>query len=158
TRLSLSLMGCNPELVSLGKDQRLALGLPAEGPLHLASLYGTINGITEPKKLDLQKELTPENTTFGVTGEFEGKNIVTGQLYQAGIFYLPSGFHDKAIERARVLSDGEVVDFVWHFFSVAASNPRHYSWLLKSGLPADMVRDPLADLRKRALSVSGQTL
>jgi hypothetical protein len=156
--VTLPLMGCNPELVKLPKEQRGPLGLePLEGPLHLATLWGTFDGITEAKELKIGAGKDPSNITYGITGTFEGKNIVTGQIYFGPIFYLPSGFHKYALQRAQILEQGEVQDFVWHFFATAAANPRGYSWLLKSGLPQETgPNDPLARLRQRALSASGR--
>lgn len=148
TKLSLALMGCQPELSKIG--------VPHTGghEIDQAVVFGELTGLTGAKELPNAKS-EDEKYTFGLVGMIEGINIRTGESFQAGVLYLPGGFHDLFLAQMESelasLGKGNVsIKFALKFVSIPAGNPRGYSWKAKNQLPMQK-HDPLAQLRARAL-------
>lgn len=151
TKLSLALMGCQPELSKVG--------VPKTGGQEVlqAIVFGELIGLTGAKELPNAKS-EDEKYTFGLVGRIEGVNAITGEAYQAGILYLPGGFHDMFLAEmeAQIAAAGKgnfTVQFALEFYSIPANNPRGYSWKAKNKMPMKQ-RDPLEHLRRRALAGS----
>lgn len=159
TKLSMSMMGCQPELsmkrkrkVTIeGVDQEVEVG----EEVHQATIYGYITGLTGPKELPNAKN-GQDAITYGLTGMIEGLNVRTGEIFKGGVLYLPAGFHDMFLAEMemglKAAGPGNVqIAFALDMFSIPADNPRGYSWKAKSKLPQER-HDPLARLRARALA------
>lgn len=157
SKLALSLMGCQPEL-SMAKEQTVTINGQQQRskvgmPIHQATIFGKINGLTGPKELPNARS-EADKYTYGLTGLIEGVNVLTGEMFKGGVLYLPAGFHDMFLAEMQLgLQSGDVntqIAFALEFWSIPADNPRGYSWKAKSKLPAQK-QDPLAGLRARAL-------
>jgi hypothetical protein len=98
--------------------------------------------------------------SWGLVGIIEAVNLLTGEFYQSGAWYAPSGFNEMYVAEMRnqLLAKGEGnarITFAHEYDAFAAENPRGYSWRMRSILPMGR-SDPLASLRRRALA--GSTL
>jgi len=157
TKLALSGMGCQPEL-SVARDQMVTINgkeqmMKVGQDVHQATIFGYITGLTGPKELPNAKN-GQDAITFGLVGQIEGLNVLTGEMFKAGILYLPGGFHEMFLsEMEMALGDGAKpqIAFALEFWSVPAGNPRGYTWKAKNKLPMEKA-DPLARLRARALA------
>lgn len=156
TKLSLALMGCKPEMVSFSPEDRAKLGVPPTGDLAMARVFGFISGLTEEKEIT-DKVTKQIKTTHGIVGQFQGVNLVTGEIFNGGIFYAPSGFHEMMLAAIKPvldqLSPGNEAEFELEFHAYEADNPRKYSWkCFNRGKPK--LVDRLSAMRRRALSDS----
>jgi hypothetical protein len=155
TKLSLGLMGCQPEL-SVAKDQMIdGQRVKAGRDVLQAIIFGEITGLTGPKELPNAKT-EAEKFTYGLLGRIEGVNAISGEMFKAAILYLPGGFHDMFLAeietQLKAAPDGHAtIVFALEFYSIPANNPRGYSWKAKNKMPIEK-RDPLARLRARALA------
>lgn len=159
TKLALSMMGCQPEL-SLKRKRKVTIdGIDQEvevgEEIHQATLFGYITGLTGPKELPNAKN-GQDAITFGLVGMIEGLNVRSGEMFKAGVLYLPGGFHDMFLAEMEMglksAGAGNVqIAFALEFWSIPADNPRGYSWKAKNKMPMEK-SDPLARLRQRALS------
>lgn len=158
TKLSLAQMGCQPEL-SLKKKRKVVMDgreteIEAGEDVLQATIFGQITGLTGPKELPNSKPGV-DAITYGLVGRIEALNNITGEMFKAGILYLPTGFHDMflvEVESQLKNGDGHVsLAFALEFWSIPATNPRGYSWKAKNKLAVEKV-DPLARLRARALA------
>ena len=148
-KLSLALMGCQPEQSKIGQKPG--------GEIVQAIVFGELTGLTGAKELPNAKN-DDEKYTYGLVGRIEGVNAQTGESYQAGVLYLPGGFHDMFLAEmeAQLASVGKgnvSIKFALEFSSIPAGNPRGYSWKAKNKLPMQQ-HDPLEHLRRRALAGS----
>ncbi len=151
TKLSLAMMGCQPELS--------CIGIPGTGGQEIlqAVIFGELTRLTGPKELPNAKS-DAEKYTFGLVGQIEGVNTRSGEMFKAGVLYLPAGFHDMFLaemeSQIALLGAGQfTIQFAMEFYSIPAKNPRGYSWKAKNKMPM-MRHDPLAALRRRALAGS----
>src|SRR5690606_33315883 len=92
--------------------------------------------------------------TTGLTGQFEGTNLETGEIYQSGVCYLPSGIlelvaaslvADAALDKAN--RTNPTVRFAFLISAVPAKNPIGYSYSIEQLVEPEQ-DDPLADMRK----------
>lgn len=152
SRLSLALMRTTPELSKMHNME-----------VEQALLFGKLTGLTGPKELPKAKA-GEEKITYGLVGQIEGVNLLTGEMFQAGIVYLPGGFHElfrsqmeqhlgpaDPVTGIRQGHGSFELQFALKFISIPANNPRGYSWKAANQLPAQQ-SDPLARLRQRALA------
>ena len=156
SKLSLSLMGCRPELslareqvvMIEGQEQKIKVGKQVLQAVFL----GEITNLTGPKELPNAKS-EEEKYTYGLAGRIEGINAITGETFRGGVLYLPGGFHDMFLAEveAGLKAGGNVsIAFALEFHSIPADNPRGYSWKAVNKMPMEK-RDPFRELRKRAL-------
>lgn len=144
-KLSLSMMNCQPELSKTQHKDVLQ-----------AIIFGELVGLTGAKELPNAKS-DDEKFTYGLVGRIEGVNVITGEMFKAGVLYLPGGFHDMFLAEmeAQLTAVGEdghaTLAFALEFYSTPANNPRGYSWKARNKMPMEK-RDPLARLRQRALT------
>lgn len=145
TKLSLSMMNCQPELSKTQHKDILQ-----------AIVFGELVGLTGAKELPNAKT-EDEKYTYGLVGRIEGVNVLTGEMFKAGVLYLPGGFHDMFLSEmeAQLAAAGEgghvTIAFALEFYSTPSNNPRGYSWKARNKMPMEK-RDPLARLRQRALA------
>lgn len=157
SKLALSLMGCRPEL-SMARERDVTINgqvskVKVGENIHQATIFGEITGLTGPKELPNAKS-DAEKYTYGLTGRIEGVNVLTGEMFKAGVLYLPAGFHDMFLaemESALKMADqNAAIVFALQFWSIPSDNPRGYSWKAVNKMPIEK-RDPLARLRARAM-------
>lgn len=144
TKLSLGMMHCQPELSKHQNRDVLQ-----------AIVFGELIGLTGAKELPNAKS-EAEKFTYGLIGRIEGINAISGEMFQAGILYLPGGFHDMFLAemeaQLKMMGEGNVtIAFAMEFYSTPSQNPRGYSWKARNKMPMER-RDPLARLRQRALA------
>lgn len=125
------------------------------GKLALARLYGKVSG------LKYQPDTKSEgafHTAF--SGNFEGINLETGEVYRSGLLYLPKGISEIMESSFKKLladvGDTASITFGFEIRSVKASNPIGYSYEAQA-LKSPEVEDELAQLRgqMQALPASG---
>jgi hypothetical protein len=143
-KLSLGMMHTQPELSKTQNKDILQ-----------AIIFGELTGLTGPKELPKAKS-DAEKYTYGLVGMIEGVNAITGEMFKAGIVYLPGGFHDMFLaemeSQLKAAGPGNVtVSFALEFYSTPSGNPRGYSWKARNKMPIER-HDPLARLRQRALA------
>jgi len=136
SKLSNATLGCDPLIVK-GK----AAGTKA--PMY--RIMGRATGIKEAKD-------TNGEVIYGLTGSFEGTNLVTGQVMRSGVAYLPPGIHEMILEpldkEIAAAGAGEAValEFAFDVFAVAAPNKSGYSYSAIDLIPATR-KDPFDDMR-----------
>lgn len=110
-------------------------------PVLQASIFGLATGVKK-------KEMPNGDTFYPIVGNFEAINAKTGEVYNSGQLYLPSGIHEMIASSFLVDDDKSdtVVQFAIDLFARVANNPRGYEWLAKSKVKAS-ANDPLAALR-----------
>ena len=159
-RVALSLMkiGCDGALVKMSPQQRIALGLPAEGDIPMARVYGVLTGFTE-KKIIAPKDGKPAKETYGLAGNIEALNLMTGEIFVGGVFYLPSGFHEMMMARLNSaldrVSGAKKIKFEIELHATGDSNLAGYSWKLFNRAKPE-VGDELAAMRHKALTGSSK--
>ena len=128
-------LGCKPEIVK-GKE------VGTKAPLY--RILGKASGIKETK--DTNGEII-----YGLTGDFEGTNLVTNETMKSGVAFLPPGIHDMLLKQ---LDDGLAdnagrftIQFAMDIYSVAATNKSGYTYEAKDLLPAEMTADPFSAFR-----------
>ena len=124
-KLSLKGMGCEPRAAAT-----------SETPVELATIFGVATKIKmgEDGKGDVWTALI---------GQFEGVNLQTGEVFQSGKLFLPSGIQEL-IEEA--IGNNEGVEFAFKILSVKASNPIGYSYQAETLTPPKE-KDNLSHLR-----------
>lgn len=143
TKMSLATLGANPSRVKNEKD---AKGAPVTS-LDLVRIYGIASSLvfkTDPKTGDIQ---------VAVAGNFEGVNLQSGEVYRAGVLWLPGGIQELLINSVDTgAKDGngkpvyQDVKFGFTIAAVPASNPIGYSYTAEQLIDAQQ-NDPLAELR-----------
>ena len=133
TKLTLKGMGCKPDMVKAQED--------ATKPLLLARIYGIARSLKH-------KESKEGVVHVAIIGEFEGVNTSTGEVYNAGVLYLPAGIHEL-LEAPLSKEDAEAIEFGFDIYSVTASNPIGYSYQAKP-LIKPRENDALSALRNMA--------
>lgn len=108
-----------------------------------ARLFGMAAGIKIVKAAN-------GDTFEAITGSFEAHNAETGEVFQSGILYLPSGLHERVVEPLKNDPDS-TIEFGIEISAYPAGNPQGYSWKAKPLFKASAA-DPLAQLRTTALS------
>jgi len=83
-----------------------------------------------------------------LTGNFEARNVATGETFQSSILYLPGGIHEMLENGVKKLqTEFESVRFALDIRAVTASSPAGYSYEAVNMLkPA--VTDPLTAIRQ----------
>ena len=133
SKLSIKTMGCKPERAK-SEDKSI--------PLY--RVIGIATGVKQVK--DVRGEMI-----FGATGNFEGVNLETGEVYQSGVLYLPGGAHELLIS-ALQSEDAESVEFALEVSAEPAKNPIGYSYKARM-LEKPKMADPLIELRKHLAGV-----
>lgn len=132
SKISVGTMGCDASLA-----KRESRRIP------LARVMGIARGI-------VQKVAQDGGPVYGLTGQFEGTNVQTGQVYQSGVIYLPPGVHEMVLEPLdKAIADGDKaasITFALDIFSVPAANKAGYTYE-SADLAAAKRVDPLADLK-----------
>lgn len=112
----------------------------------LARIFGTAAGVVH--KVDNRGE-----PITGITGNFEGVNLETGEVYSSGVLYLPGGIHemllnavDQGEEDAKGKPTYNSVQFAFDISAVPATNPIGYSYEATQLIEASKA-DPMAELR-----------
>jgi hypothetical protein len=136
SKLTAATLGCKPEIVK-GKANG------TEAPLY--RMMGQASGIKETK--DINGEVI-----YGLTGDFEATNLVTGETMRSGVAFLPPGIHEmilKPLDDGLADNNGRfTVAFAMDIFTVAAPNKSGYTYKAKDLLPASRV-DPFADMKEK---------
>lgn len=136
SKLSNATLGCDPLVV---KDKAKGTKAP------MYRILGRATGIKEAKD-------TNGEVIYGLSGSFEGTNLVTGQVMRSGVAYLPPGIHETILEPLdRALAEdknnaGVSLNFAFDIFAVAAPNKSGYSYEAIDLIPAQRV-DPFADMK-----------
>lgn len=151
TKLAIKNIG-NPKAVTM---------LP-EGTNQL--LLGTIAGVATGVK----KTKMPDGVTvlMGLSGTFEGTPAdPKADVISSGVCYLPDAFQGPIIDLLSdvVNADGEVAKegahsaaFAYEVYSIKATNPQGYSYMLKSAIEASEA-DPLAELRGKLAALKANS-
>ena len=136
SKLTSATLGCKPEIV---KD--MAKGTKA--PLY--RIMGRATGIKETKD-------TNGEVIYGLTGSFEGTNLVTGETMRSGVAFLPPGIHEMILEPLdKELADaqpGQEVELQFGFdiFTVAAPNKAGYTYAATDLFPTKRI-DPFEAMK-----------
>lgn len=137
SKLSNATLGCDPLVV---KDK----GKGTKAPMY--RVLGRATGIKEAKD-------TNGEVIYGLTGTFQGTNLVTGQTMRSGVAYLPPGIHETILEpldrelAADTTGAGVAIEFAFDIFAVAAPNKSGYSYEAVDLIPAQR-KDPFEDMKK----------
>lgn len=137
TKMSVKTIGANPSRAKT-ENRKVPLG----------RFYGVARGII--MKVDNRGE-----PITGLTGDFYGVNIDTGEKYQSGVLYLPGGIHEmlvNGVDQGETNDKGKPVytpvEFGFDVWATPASNPIGYSYEATPLLEA-RVSDPIADLEEK---------
>lgn len=137
SKLSNATLGCDPLIV---KDKAKGTKAP------MYRVLGRATGIKEAKD-------TNGEVIYGLSGSFEGTNLVTGQVMRSGVAYLPPGIHEMILEPLdKALAEdtnnvGVSINFAFDIFAVAAPNKSGYSYEAIDLVPAQRV-DPFGEMRE----------
>lgn len=136
-KLSIKTMGAKPDMVKLADD--------ADARYPLVRVIGVARGI---------KSATGNNgdPVFGLTGQFQGTNLKTGEKSVSGVLYLPGGILELIMDPVEAILNGDDrvakqagVKFAMDIFSVKASNPAGYSFSANNLIDTAQV-NPLAEI------------
>lgn len=136
SKLTAATLGCKPEIV---KDKAKGTRAP------LYRIMGRATGIKETK--DVNGEVI-----YGLTGSFEGTNLVTGETMRSGVAFLPPGIHEMILEPLdHALAEavqGQAVELQFGFdiFTVASPNKAGYSYAATDLFPTKRV-DPFEEMK-----------
>lgn len=124
----------------LGKPSRAK----ADGKeVALAIVFGNATGVKMVK--------SPNGDMFeALRGDFEATSLETGEILKSGILYLPTGIHDRILEKIKADPD-TVVQFAIQLSAIPASNPQGYTWKATNRAKIEQA-DPLAKLREEAMA------
>lgn len=123
----------------LGKPSRAK----ADGKeVPLAIVFGNATGVKMVKALN-------GDTFEALRGDFESTSLETGEIFKSGILYLPTGIHDRILEKLKANPD-TVIQFAIQLSAIPANNPQGYSWKATNRAKIDEA-DPLAALRAEAM-------
>jgi hypothetical protein len=138
TKMSVKALGANP-----------ARAKTEEKSVDLVRIYGIASGLVfkaDPKTGDIQT---------AISGDFEGVNLESGEVFRSGILWLPGGIQELLIN---AVDSGETdkndkpvynsVRFGFTISAVPATNPIGYSYAAEQLIDAKK-DDPLADLREQ---------
>jgi hypothetical protein len=109
----------------------------------IAQIYGIA------QKIQIVEDKVRGDSFESIRGQFEAVNLETGEIYQSGTLYLPSGIHDLVASAVRGLDPDDrkaAIRFKLEIGVVKSSNPAGYSYEARNLVKASEV-DPLADLR-----------
>lgn len=136
-KMSIKTLGANPKAASVNLEKEKAKRVP------MVRIMGIARGI----KAAVGNDGDP---VFGLTGQFEGVNIETGETAQSGVLYLPSGIQEliqDPLESAINAGDKTAaVQFAVDLYAVSATNKAGYSFEADN-LAAPEREDPFAALR-----------
>jgi len=142
TKMSIATIGANPSVV---KTEEFVKSGASSHPI--ARIYGIATGLVfkvDPKTGDVQT---------AVSGNFEAANLATGEVFRAGVLWLPSGIQElliNAVDTGAVDANGKPVyndvKFGFQINAHPAKNPIGYSYSAEQLIDATQ-NDPLADLR-----------
>ncbi len=127
-KMSVKTMGCKPARAKI--DDKV---------VPMAIIVGIARGTT--MKMDAKGE-----PVEALVGDFEGKNIETGELFSSGVCYLPAGIHEQVI--SGIKKDGATsVQFALQIDAAPSPNKAGYTY---TGRPLEKPTgaDPLSALRK----------
>ncbi len=135
-KMSIKTLGANPKSAAVGANE-------AAKKVPMVRIMGIARGI---------KTAIGNNgdTVFGLTGQFEGVNIATGEVAQSGVLYLPSGIQEliqEPLEGIIAEDKNAAVTFAFDIFAVSATNPAGYSFEAELHGQPDR-EDPFAALRQ----------
>lgn len=134
SKLTIKTMGCKPQLAA-------ALGQKVPVARIMGIAYGT--KVVEAANGDV---------FTAITGQFEGTNLETGQVFQSGVLYLPAGFHEQIADPLKKENAPEQIEFAMELYAVPADNLSGYSYEAKP-LIKIVEADPLASLRNTLSSL-----
>ena len=109
----------------------------------IAQIYGIA------QKIQIVEDKVRGDSFESIRGQFEAVNLETGEFYQSGTLYLPSGIHDLVASAVKGLDPEDrkaAIRFKLEIGVVKATNPAGYSYEARNLVSASEV-DPLADLR-----------
>ncbi len=87
TKMSVKTIKCKPKMAAADLDNK---------QLWIARFTGIARGIKEAIGND-------GDTVYGLTGNFKGRNIETGDEFTSGVLYLPSGIQESYLEQLDTL-------------------------------------------------------
>ena len=122
----------------------------------VAQVYGIA------QKIQIVEDKVRGDSFESIRGQFEAVNLETGEVYQSGTLYLPSGIHDLVASAVKGLDPDDrkaAIRFKLEIGVVKSTNPAGYSYEARNLVNASEV-DPLADLRNAGgppKLMSGQT-
>ena len=132
-KMSVKTLGSNPKAAATLKDGER---------LHLIRVLGVASGIKAA--VDTRGE-----PVFGLTGQFEGTNVATGENAQSGVLYLPGGIQELLqgpLEQAIADDKNARIQFAFDIYAVKASNPAGYSFEAENLVDVER-EDPFAAMR-----------
>lgn len=137
-KMSIKTLGANPKSAVVNFEK----GEPAK-KVPLVRIMGVARNI----KAAVGNDGDP---VFGLTGQFEGVDIATGEVAQSGVLYLPSGIQELIQEPLEAaIAEGDktaAVTFALDIFAVSATNKAGYSFEADN-LASPEREDPFAALR-----------
>lgn len=139
SKMSVKTMGCNPRKVA-GMDDNKD-GKPVTLPLCV--IYGIASGLKHGE------DKVNGGVWTALTGDFEGKNLQTGETFRSGKLFLPSGIQEIVegpIKKAEDENGSCAIKFAFEISAVKASNPIGYSYQAKP-LTKPTEGDQLSELR-----------
>lgn len=142
TKMSIATLGANPSVV---KSEEFIKSGASSAPI--ARIYGIATGLVfkvDPKTGDVQT---------AVSGNFEAVNLADGEVFRAGVLWLPSGIQElliNSVDSGEADANGKPiyneVKFGFTINAHPAKNPIGYSYSAEQLIDAEK-NDPLADLR-----------
>ncbi len=136
---------------TLGANGAIVLVTKAKTPLC------RIKGIARGIKVANGNDGTP---VFGMTGQFIGLNIATGEVFDSGVIYLPAGINEMFLTplEAALAEDAKAsVRFALDLFAVPSTNKAGYSFEAASLIEASTI-DPFAEMSAEADKVELPTM
>lgn len=128
----------------------------------LGHIYGFADGVKVKTRTDDHGAIV---TDHPITGDFEGVNLETGEMFSSSMLYLPGGFHDimeTALKNTATKNDkGDItgygrIEFGVLIGSQKSSNKAGFEWVGKN-LVKTAGADPLKNLRSQiAATLAGQ--
>lgn len=133
TKLTLKTMKCKPARAKVD-----------EATVPMARIVGVARGIKPAVG-------TNGDTTYGLTGNFKGTNIETGEDFFSGVLFLPGGIHEMILDPLDELlanettKAGAALNFAFDIFARPADNPAGYEYTAHNLAPAARA-DPFAEI------------
>lgn len=131
-KMSVKTLGANPKKAAAGDNLRIPL-------IRVLGVASGIKAATDARG----------DPVFGLTGQFEGTNIETGETAQSGVLYLPGGIQELLqgpLETAIADDKNARIQFAYDIFAVSASNPAGYSFEAENLIEVER-EDPFAAMR-----------
>jgi hypothetical protein len=94
---------------------------------------------------------TNGETVYGLTGNFRGTNIQTGEVFYSGVCYLPGGVHEMILDPLDDLlanestKSGAALNFAFDIFARPSDNAAGYEYTAVNLAPASRA-DPFAEI------------